>query len=148
MISRNPIEPVPPVIEGTVFISSNELPPQGASEYTPIARGEPETVIGGSMLVYRGRFEVPLVAALSHVHRSGAYLRHGEVEDAVAEARIAVDFFSDDPRPHLALGLALVRAKQFDEARDELSKAESISEGKAVFRNQEVRARQELLKLK
>ena len=148
LISRNPVDPVPPVIDGTVFISSNELPPQGAEEYTPIAAGEPVTVIGGAILVYQGRFDVPLAASISHVHRSGAFLRLGDIENAVTEARIAINLFNDDPRPHLALGLALSRAKQVDEARRELSTAENLSEGKPVFRNAEVRAKQELSKLK
>lgn len=147
LISRNPVDPVPPVIDGTIFVSSNELPPQGADEFTPLRTVEPEALIGGAVLVYRGRFEVPLVAAMSHVHRSGAFLRLGQIENAILEARLAVEFFSDDPRPHLALGLALVRAKRFDEARTELSTAARLSDGKAVFRNFEVRAQRELSKL-
>jgi hypothetical protein len=148
LISRQPIDAVPRVIEGTVFISSNEFPPQGADEYLPIAVGAPEDVIGGSILVYRGRFEVPLAAAVSHVHRSGAFLRSGQVDDAIQEGRSAVALYNDDPRPHLALGLALVQGKQIEEARTELSTAVKLSEGKAVFRNQQVRAQQELSKLK
>lgn len=147
LISRNVVDPVPPVIDGTVFLSSNELPPQGAGEYLPVTSGQPEALIGGNMLVYRGRFEVPLVAAMSHVHRSGALLRLGQVDSAIAEAREAIEFFSDDPRPHLALGLALARAKQKDEARREFGMAASLSMDKPVFRNAEVRARQELTKL-
>jgi hypothetical protein len=144
LVSRNPVEAVPKVIEGTVFISSNEFPPQGADEYMPLKSAEPEALIGGSMLVFRGRFEVPLVAAMSHVHRSGAFLRLGQVENAITEARVAVGLFKDDPRPHLALGVALARAKQTEEARAELSEAERLAEGKAVFRNFEVRAQREL----
>jgi hypothetical protein len=147
LISRNVVDPVPPVIEGTVFLSSNELPPQGAGEYVPMTSVQPEALIGGNMLVYRGRFEVPLVAAMSHVHRSGALLRLGQVENAIAEAREAIEFFKDDPRPHLALGLALARAKQKDEARREFEMAARLSMDKPVFRNAEVRAQQELTKL-
>ena len=147
LISRDPIDPVPPVIEGTVFLSSNELPPQGGEEYLPIAGGEPEAVIGGNTLVYRGRFEVPLAAAISHVHRSGAFLRGGQVDEAIAEARQAIEFSSNDPRPHLALGLALARAGNRSEARAALESAVSLASDKAFFRNFELRARQELSKL-
>lgn len=147
LISRNAVDPVPPVIDGTVFLSSNELPPQGAGEYVPMTSAKPEAIIGGSMLVYSGRFEVPLVAAMSHVHRSGALLRLGQVDNAITEAREAIEYFSDDPRPHLALGLALARAKQKEEARTEFGLAASLSKDKPVFRNAEVRAQQELGKL-
>jgi len=147
LTSRDPIDPVPPVIEGTVFLSSNELPPQGGEEYLPIAGGEPEAVIGGNTLVYRGRFEVPLAAAISHVHRSGAFLRGGQVDEAIAEARQAIEFSSNDPRPHLALGLALARAGNRSEARAALESAVSLASDKAFFRNFELRARQELSKL-
>ena len=148
LISRNPVDPVPSVIEGTVFLSSNELPPQGGEEYTPIAAAaKPETIIGGNMLVYRGRFEIPLAAAMSHVHRSGSYLRRGEVDNAVNEARRAIEVSSNDPRPHLALGLALARAGNAGEARPSLETAISLARDKAVFRNVELRARQELSKL-
>ena len=147
LASRNAVDPVLPVIDGTVFLSSNELPPQGAGEYVPITSAEPEALIGGSMLVYSGRFEVPLVAAMSHVHRSGALLRLGQVDNAITEAREAIEYFSDDPRPHLALGLALARAKQKEEARIEFGLAASLSKDKPVFRNAEVRAQQELGKL-
>ncbi len=43
--------------------------PRG-NEYLPVIRNEPIANIGGSILVYRGRFEVPLVAALSHYGRA------------------------------------------------------------------------------
>lgn len=147
LVSRDAVPPVPPVIEGTVFLSSNELPPQGADDYTPIAAAEPEALIGGGILVYRGRFEIPLAAAMSHVHRSGAFLRRGQVDDAIAEARRAIELYNEDPRPHLALGLALVRAGSKHEARSEFQTAVRLSAGKPVFRNPEVRAQQELAKL-
>ena len=147
LVSRNPIDPLPPVVEGVVFLTSNELPPQGADEYTPIATVEPEALIGGGVRVYRGRFEIPLAAAISHVHRSNAFLRLGQVDAAISEARTALGYADDDPRPHLALGLALLRAKQKDGARAALEAAARLSGGKSVFRNAEVRARQELAKL-
>jgi hypothetical protein len=133
----------PPLLKMLV----NELPPQGAGEYVPIAGTKPEAFIGGNMLVYQGRFEVPLAAAASHVHRSGAFLRLGQVDNAISEARQAIELWSDGPRPHLALGLALVRAQKLAEALVPLETAASLARDKAVFRNAELRARQELKKL-
>jgi hypothetical protein len=148
LLSREVNDAVPPVIEGTVFVSVNELPPRGGDEYVPIAQSEPIGFLGGNILVYRGRFEIPLAAAISHAHRAGQFLRLNAVTEAVAEGRKAVELGANDPRTHLALGLALVRNGQKDEARREFETAVELAKPNPVFRNQEVRARQELEKLK
>lgn len=147
MISRFPIEPVPPVAEGTFFVSIVEMPPRGGGEYSPIVASEPVAVIGGNIFVHRGRFEIPLVAAMSHAHRSGAFLRMNRIDEAIAEARTAIEFGQNDPRTHLALGLALARKGTFDEARHELETAAAFANGDARFRLNEVRALQELEKI-
>ena len=148
LVSQSLIEPVPPVIEGTVLVSVNELPPRGGDEYLPIAQSEPIAFIGGNIFVYRGRFEIPLAAAISHTHRAGQFLRLNRVEEAVAEGRKAVEFGSGDPRTHLSLGLALVRAGQKDEAQRELETAIELAKPNPAFRNAEGRARQEIERLK
>jgi hypothetical protein len=144
MVSRNLIDPVPPVIEGTVLLSVRELPPGGGDEYIPITQSEPAAFLGGNTYVYRGRFEVPLAAAISRVHRSGHFLRVNDVDQAAAEARQAVELGPNDPRTHLALGLALISSGHKEEARSELDKAAELAKADARFRNQEVRARHEL----
>jgi hypothetical protein len=147
LLSRNVAEPVPPVIEGTVFVSVNELPPRGADEYVPIANAKPIDFIGGNIFVYRGRFEIPLASAMSHSYRSGQFLRMNRVDEAIQEARISIDLAPFDPRVHLSLALALVRAGQKDEARRELDQTLELSKPNTVFRNVEVRAQQELERL-
>jgi len=147
MVSRNLIDPLPPVIEGTFALSVIELPPRGGDEYLPIAKSEPIAFIGGNTYIYRGRFEVPLAAAMSHVHRSGYFLRANKVDDAVAEAREAVRLGPGDPRPHLALGLALIRAAQKEDARQELETAAGQAKADPRFRLAEVRALQEIERL-
>lgn len=148
MVSRNLIEPVPPVIEGTVVLSVIEVPPRGGDEYVPIAQSEPIAFIGGNTYVYRGRFEVPLAAAMSRVHRANHFLRVNDIDQAIAESRQAVEFASNDPRPHFALGSALSRTEQKDEARRELETAAALAKEDPRFRNAEVQARQELEKLR
>ncbi|HEV8593319.1 MAG TPA: glycosyltransferase family 39 protein [Pyrinomonadaceae bacterium] len=144
MTSRNLIEPVPPVIEGTVVLSVMEIPPRGGDEYMPITQSEPVAFIGGNTYIYRGRFEVPLAAAISRVHRSGYFLRMNQVDDAIAEGREAVKLGPDDPRTHLALGLAISRTEQKDEARRELESAVELAKPDPRFRIAEVRAQREL----
>lgn len=144
MISRDLIDPVPPVIEGTIVLTERDVPPLGGDEYLPITKSEPIAFIGGNTFVYRGRFEVPLAAAMSRVHRSGYFLRMNDVDQAISEGRQAAQLGPDDPRTHLALGLALTRGGQKEEARSELDKAAELAKPDVRFRNQEVRARQEL----
>ncbi len=144
--SREVIEAVPPVIEGTVFISANELPPRG-NEYAPIAEAEPVAIIGGSILVYRGRFEIPVAAAMSHAYRSGQFLLINQTEAALAEGQKAIEFAPNDSRTHLALGLALLRAGRKDEARREFETTIELAKTNPIFRNAEVRAGLELEKL-
>ena len=148
MVSRNLIEPVPPVIEGTVVLSVMEFPPRGGDEYLPIAQSEPIAFIGGNTYIYRGRFEVPLAAAISHAVRSGHFLRVKNLEGAVAEGREAVRLGASDPRTHLALGLALARAGQNEEAIQEFETTVRQAKADPRFRNAEVRAQQELGRLK
>jgi hypothetical protein len=147
MVSRELIDPVPPVIEGTVVLSLIELPPRGGDEYMPIAQSEPIAFIGGNTCVYQGRFEIPLAAAISRVHRSNHFLRVGNVEEAVAEGRLAVELGPHDSRTHLAVGLALASSGQKEEARRELDKAAELAHADVRFRNQEVWARRELGRL-
>lgn len=144
MISRDLIDPVPPLIEGTVVLTERELPPIGGDEYLPIAQSEPIAFIGGNTFVYRGRFEVPLASAISRVHRSNHFLRVNDLAQAIVEGRLAVELAPNDPRPHLALGLALNRSGQKEEARSELENAAEMAKADSRFRNAEVRARQEL----
>ena len=147
-VSQSLSEPVPPVIEGTVLVSVNELPPRGGNEYVPIAQSKPIAQIGGNIFVYRGRFEIPLAAAISRTYRVGQFLRLNRVEEAVAEGQTAIELAPGDPRTHLSLGLALIRAGQKDEARRELETTVELAKPNPVFRNLEVLARQELEKLR
>jgi hypothetical protein len=148
MVSRNLIDPVPPVIEGTIVLSIMEIPPRGGDEYLPVARSEPIAFIGGNTYIYRGRFEVPLAAAISHAVRSSHFLRVKDVDAAVTEGREAVRLGAGDPRTHLALGLALGRAGQNEEAIHELETAARQGKADPRFRNAEVRAQREIDRLK
>ena len=147
MVSRELIDPVPPIIEGTVVLSVIELPPRGGEEYVPITQSEPIAFIGGNTFVYRGRFEVPVAAAMSHAHRSGHFLRTNHLEEALAEGRMAVELATADPRTHLALGLALARTGEKERARAELETVRDLAKADSRFRNAEVRAQQELRRM-
>ncbi len=141
-------EIAPPVIEGTILVSINNLPPRGGDEYTAFWQTQPIDQIGGTIFVYRGRFEMPTAAALSRVVRANQLVRFNRLEEAIAEGRAAVELAPEDARTHLALGLALLRADKKDEARKEFEAViETAKSNPALFRTQEVRARRELEKL-
>lgn len=140
-------EAVPTVIEGTVLVSSRDLPPRTSDEYVPIAKNEPIAQIGGGVFVYQGRFEIPLAAALSRVRRSAQFLGLKQIEEALNEAKQAVEIAPEDPRTHLALGLAMVKNGQKPEARQAFEKVLETS-NKPIFRNEEVRAKQEIERLR
>ncbi|MEP6847787.1 MAG: phospholipid carrier-dependent glycosyltransferase [Acidobacteriota bacterium] len=144
-VTDQPIDPTPSAIEGTVLLSITTLPPRGGSEYLPITRSEPIAEIGGSVFVYRGRFEIPLVAALSYVIRADQLVRLDRSEEAIADGRKAVELGPDDPRTHLSLGIALARTGQKDEARREFETViDAAKSNPPLFRNAEVRALQEI----
>ncbi len=139
----------PSTIEGTILVSVSNLPPRGGAEYLPLMQTEPIAQIGGTIFVYRGRFELPLAAALSRVTRANQFVSLKRFEEAVTEGREATRLTPDDARTHLALALALLRTDKKDEARSEFEAViEATKSNPALFRNQEVRANQELEKLK
>ena len=74
-------------------------------------------------------------------------LAKDQVEVAIAEERQGVELAPNDPRPHLALGLALVRAGQKQEAKRELETAIELAKKDPRVQNHEVRAQQELERL-
>jgi tetratricopeptide (TPR) repeat protein len=125
-------------------LTATVLPPRGGAEYLPIVQSQPIARIGKSIFVYQGRFEVPLAAALSHAERANRLIILNRFEEAVAEGQTAVELAPTDPRTRLSLGMALIRAGQKDEARQELEKAIELAKPNPVFRNAEVRAQQEI----
>jgi MFS family permease len=62
-VTRQLVEPIPRVLRGTVFVSATVLRPRGGAEYDPITRHQPAAILGGSIFVYRGEFDVPELAA-------------------------------------------------------------------------------------
>ncbi|MCD9185584.1 MAG: glycosyltransferase family 39 protein [Pyrinomonadaceae bacterium] len=120
---------VPPTVEGTFFLSSAAFPPHsGGNEYEPFLQAKPVDLIGGSVFVYQGRFEIPLVAALSHAGRADQLMEADKIDEAVTEGRKAVELAPDDARLHLALAISLKSAGKMDEARREFEETIRLAE--------------------
>jgi 4-amino-4-deoxy-L-arabinose transferase-like glycosyltransferase len=122
------VDPVPPVIEGIIFVSANELPPRGGPEYSPIAESKPVAILGGAVLVYQGRFDVPRAAAMSRVNRAFAFIRLNQLDEAKDNATEAINIYPADPRPHAALANVLVRQNMLTEAKAEFEKALELAQ--------------------
>ncbi|HQU85307.1 MAG TPA: tetratricopeptide repeat protein, partial [Pyrinomonadaceae bacterium] len=143
-ISDEPQEAIPPVIEGTVILAAISMPPRGGAEYAPIIQTEPVDRIANGVFVYRGRFEIPLAAALSHVERANELIFSKHFEEAVADGQKAVELAPEDARTHFALGLAFARSGRKDDARAEFQKTIEIAKtNPGIFRRFEVLAQQE-----
>jgi hypothetical protein len=144
----SPIEPVPPVIEGTVFVTTTAVSPRFGDTFEVFRGIEPIDIIGGSVFVYNGRFDVRRAAAVSRAARSQQLLDRNQPESAVTEARQAVSLGHEDPRNHLALALALTGTGATDEARDELNETVRLTDSdSAAWRREKNRAEKELQKL-
>lgn len=139
---------VPPVIEGTVLLTAQVFPPRGGKEFLPIMQAVPVARIGRGVFVYRGRFEIPLVAALSHVERVNQLVRLNRFEEALTDGQRAVELAPGDARTHIAFGLALLRTGQKEAARLEAEKAdEALKLNPVLLRAPEARVLQELKRL-
>ncbi len=126
-VTEHLVDLVPPVIEGTILISAWELPPWGGQQYAPLLQTQPVDIIGGSILVFRGRFEVPLASALSYASRAAQQLGWQRYGEALQDARRAVELGPNDPRPHSALAVAAARNGLADEARQAAEAAKRLA---------------------
>ena len=108
------VDTIPPVLDGTVLLSAAVLPPRGGAEYAPITSTPPIAIIGGSVLVYRGTFGVPLLASITHATRALQLAHLGRIDEAMQDARIAVQLAPNDFRARRALDAATRAVKARD----------------------------------
>jgi hypothetical protein len=80
---------VPEKFSGTIFVSDT-LVDYDIYPYLYFAKREPDDVIAGSVLVYRGDFDVPEIAAERRAARGWWFLNHRQANEAVEEFAAAV----------------------------------------------------------
>jgi len=117
------IESAPSQIDGAVFLSASALPPELSDAYEPIFQATPQAVIGGSIFVYEGRFDVPLAASFTHTLRASQFLGRADYKEAISEGRQAIVLAPDDPKARLMLGLAYAHDQDTADAVDQLQRA-------------------------
>lgn len=126
-----PVAPVPSTIDGPVFLSASEVagPFWGGDAYNPYAefRGKhPSALIAYSILAFDGPFEVPAAAAKAHEAAAVELSQSGRLEQALAEADIAIILAPHSAGPHAARSVVLARMQRQAEAQQEYQKALSI----------------------
>jgi hypothetical protein len=113
-----------PEVEGTLLIGASAL--EGAAEldaYAQFRKLVPEGMIGDTILVFRGRFNLPLAFALSQINRSETLSGEGYGAEAVDVARKAVALAPGALLPHAELARALAAANRIAEAQAEYQSA-------------------------
>jgi hypothetical protein len=128
VIWERPLGEIPPAIQGTVLVSATEMSGQawGPAELNPYEQfrtARPVECLAGSILVYRGSFQVPLASALSRLGKVVALANRGEFDAALAEARTAESLAPGSVDVQFVLGRVLKAAGHGEESRKAFANA-------------------------
>ena len=128
LIDSGQQQAIPEHIQGPVFVSSEETAgsfwgPDSFSPYQEFAAMQPAHVIGGEILEFDGAFDVTRLAAVSHYMTVGRRLRSGKIDDAVAQAEMAVALDPGSLNAHEALARAYAAQHKPDDAAREFQAA-------------------------
>jgi 4-amino-4-deoxy-L-arabinose transferase-like glycosyltransferase len=124
--------PYPAVVAGTILIGANEAAGQiwGPGElnpYQPFFERPPDAVIAGSILVFHGSFDISLAAAMNHAGRAWQFLAQKRFDDALGEARTAVELAPHSAEMQVTLCEVLRQMNRAEEGRQACQAALSIA---------------------
>ncbi len=119
---------VPPTIEGTVLVSATEMSgqswgPDDLNPYEQFRLARPSENLGGSILVYHGKFDVPLASALSRIYVAMALSGRGEFNSALAELHAAENLAPQSVDVQFALGRVFKAAGRAEDSRQAFENA-------------------------
>jgi hypothetical protein len=128
VIWERQLDEIPPVIQGTVLVSTTEMCGQirGPGELNPyeqFRKVPPAACLAGSILVFEGSFQVPLASALSRLGNIIALANHGQYDAALAEASTAEALAPQSVNVQFVLGQVLKAAGRREESRQTLETA-------------------------
>ena len=120
--------PVPSTISGTVLVSSTETNgllwgPDNLNPYQLFHDRVPDATIGNIIFVYRGTFNVPLLAAESNAAAATGLLRQGRLQEALALAQTAVQQAPDHADINFVLGQTLLASGRIPEGKQAMATA-------------------------
>jgi tetratricopeptide (TPR) repeat protein len=123
---------VPPQVDGPVFISTTEVArtywrADWVNPYLPFQGVPPTALIADSILVYDGKVDLSEVAALAHENLAMQLLNEHKLEQALAEANLAVAVAPNRPLAQLTRGRILLAMGRNTEADDELRIADALA---------------------
>jgi hypothetical protein len=127
---------VPATIIGTVFLTSTDRDglmwgPGTLNPYAVFRDREPDDVIGNAVLVYRGTFDVPLLAAQADAVEANNLLRQRRTAEALALAQRAALEAPDSAEIHHVLAQALLDSGR--KAEGEAATAETVRLAKTIY---------------
>ncbi len=122
----------PSTIDGTILISTNQAAGQawGPDELNPYKQflvKTPDDIIGNSILVFHGSFDVSLASAYSHAARARQLITRKGWDDALREAQKAMQLFPDSAEVQATLCQVLTQTNRREEAQPVCEAALSIA---------------------
>jgi hypothetical protein len=114
--------PIPSTISGTVLVSSTETDgllwgPDNLNPYQLFQDRAPDATIGNIIFVYRGTFNVPLLAAESNAAAATVLLRQGRLPDALSLAQTAARQAPEAADVNFVLGQTLLASGRIPEGQ-------------------------------
>jgi hypothetical protein len=125
---------MPSTISGTVLVSATEIGgiywgPDNLNPYLAFRNQKPDDTIENIILVYRGTFDVPLLAAQTNaMAASNLLVRQHRAAEAVVLAQTAVKQAPDSAEVTAILGQALMSAGRTAEGKEALEMAAHLAE--------------------
>jgi hypothetical protein len=119
---------IPSTITGTVLLSSTDASgliwgPSDMNPYQSFFDRQPDDKIGNIILVYRGTFNVPLLAAQTNSAAAISLLRQHRSSEALALAQIAANQAPNSAEINAVLGQALFASGKIPEGRQAIANA-------------------------
>lgn len=120
--------PIPTTISGTVLVSASELVglmwgPDKLNPYQVFYERRPDAVIGNTIFVYSGTFDVHLLAAQTNAIAATNLLQQHRIPEAVELAKTAVQQAPDSVEVNVVLGQTLLAANRMEEGQEVLANA-------------------------
>jgi 4-amino-4-deoxy-L-arabinose transferase-like glycosyltransferase len=120
--------PIPTTLSGTVLVSSTETDgllwgPDNLNPYQLFHDRTPDATIGNIIFVYRGTFNVPLLAAESNAAAATVLLRQGRIPDALSLAQTAAQQAPEAADVNFVLGQTLLASGRIPEGRQAMATA-------------------------
>ncbi len=133
-LTGRPVPVIPAHIQGTILVSAADAAgvlwgPGTLNPYKQFQDGHPAELIGNSILVYRGDFDVPMIAAESHLSQVSTLLRRGQPELALKEAEAAIAADTHSASIEADAGGALLQMHATAEAQQAFVAAQRESRG-------------------